>query len=64
MMRRSRDMNLRMTEVQIQCRYGDFDTSTKNPISHGVGVLNSVIWLIAEKRPLLYTGVPIHTISV
>jgi len=58
MMRRSRDMNLRMAEVQIQCRYGDFDTSAKNPISHGVGVLNSVIWLIAEKRPLLYIGGP------
>ena len=39
MMRRSRDLNLRMAEVQIQCRYGDFDTSAKNPVSHGVGVL-------------------------
>ena len=58
MMRRSRDLNLRMAEVQIQCRYGDFDTSAKNPVSHGVGVLNSVIWLIAEKRPLLYIGGP------
>jgi hypothetical protein len=27
-------------------------------VSHGVGVLNSVIGLIAEKRPLLYIGGP------
>ena len=39
MMRRSHDLNLRMAEVQIQCKYGDFDTSAKNPVSHGVGVL-------------------------
>ncbi|MEA3559547.1 MAG: hypothetical protein U9R75_09870, partial [Candidatus Thermoplasmatota archaeon] len=47
------DLNLRMAEVQIQCRYGDFDTSAKNPVSHGFGVPGSVIWLIAEKRSLL-----------
>jgi len=58
MMRAANDMNLRMAEVQIQCRYGDFDTSEKNPVFHGLGVLNSVIWLIAEKRPLLYIGGP------
>ncbi|MEA1869068.1 MAG: glycosyltransferase family 2 protein, partial [Euryarchaeota archaeon] len=39
MMRRSHDLDLRMAEVQIQCRYGDFDTSAKNPVSHGFGVL-------------------------
>ena len=39
MMRCSHDLNLRMAELQIQCRYGDFDTSAKNPVSHGVGVL-------------------------
>ena len=58
MMRCSHDLNLRMTEVQIQCRYGDFDTSAKNPVSHGVGVPGSVIRIIAEKRPLLYIGGP------
>ena len=52
------NLRLRITEVPIQCKYGDFDTSTKNPVSHGVGVLNSVIGLIAEKRPLLYIGGP------
>ena len=52
------DMHLRVSEVEIHCKYGDFDTSTLNPVSHGFGVLNSIIWLIAEKRPLLYIGVP------
>ena len=39
MMRCSHDLNLRMAEVQIQCRYWDFDTSAKNPVSHEIGVL-------------------------
>ena len=49
---------LRFADVQINCKYGDFKTSTKNLVSHGVGVLNSVIGLIAEKRPLVYIGLP------
>ena len=48
------NLRLRIAEVPIQCKYGSFETSTKNPVSHGVGVLNSVIGLIAEKRPLLF----------
>ncbi|MEA1966497.1 MAG: glycosyltransferase family 2 protein [Euryarchaeota archaeon] len=48
---------LRVKEVEIGVRY-DVDCSTENPVSHGVGVLNTVIWLIAEKRPLLYIGGP------
>ncbi len=35
------DHDLRFADVQINCKYGDFKTSTKNPVSHGVGVLNS-----------------------
>jgi hypothetical protein len=31
--------------------------SSKHPVVHGVGVLNSVIGLIAEKRHLLFFGV-------
>jgi len=48
---------LKVKEVEIGVRY-DVDCSTENPVSHGVGVLNSVIWLIAEKRPLRYIGGP------
>ena len=33
-------------------------TSTKSPTSHGFGVLGYVLWVVAEKRPLLFIGVP------
>jgi glycosyltransferase involved in cell wall biosynthesis len=58
MTRIANEHKLRFADVEINCKYGDFKTSTKNPVSHGVGVLNSVIGLIAEKRPLLYIGLP------
>ena len=34
------------------------NTSTKDPTSHGLSVLRYVIWLIAERRPLLFICVP------
>ncbi|HJH25455.1 MAG TPA: glycosyltransferase family 2 protein [Methanophagales archaeon] len=58
MARIANEHKLRFADVKINCKYGDFKTSTKHPVSHGVGVLNSVIGLIAEKRPLLYIGLP------
>jgi hypothetical protein len=58
MARLANDQNLRFADVEINCKYGDFKTSTKNPVSHGFIVLGSVIYLIAEKRPLLYIGLP------
>ena len=58
MTRIANEHKLRFADVEINCKYGDFKTSTKNPVAHGVGVRNSVIGLIAEKRPLLYIGLP------
>jgi glycosyltransferase involved in cell wall biosynthesis len=58
MLRIAQEQQLRLAEVPINSKYGHFDTSTKNPVSHGFSVLNSVIWLIAEKRPLLYISLP------
>jgi hypothetical protein len=58
MARVANEHKLRLADVQINCRYGDFKTSTKHPVSHGVGVLNSVIGLIAEKRLMLYVELP------
>lgn len=56
------DLGLGIVNTHISCRYksiGSSDkTSTKNPTSHGVGVLGYVISLVAEKRPLLFIGVP------
>ena len=52
--------DLRITEVPSTCKYNlkDGDTSTENPVSHGVSVLFSLIRLIVEERPLLFLGVP------
>ena len=53
-----KDHDLKVAEIPITARYDIDNISTKNPVAHGVGVLNSVIGLIAEKRPLLYIGFP------
>ena len=53
-----KDHDLNVVEVPITTRYDIENRSTKNPVAHCVGVLNSVIGLIAEKRPLWYIGLP------
>jgi glycosyltransferase involved in cell wall biosynthesis len=54
----ARDLQLSIAEVPITCTYDVEKPSTKNPVSHGMGVLGTIIQTIAEKRPLLYMGVP------
>jgi len=49
-----KDHNLDVVEIPINVRSDIDGRLSKNPVAHGVGVLNSVIGLIAEKRPLLY----------
>jgi glycosyltransferase involved in cell wall biosynthesis len=49
--------NLKIAEVPINVRY-DVDGSTLNPVTHGFGVLNSVIQLISQRRPLLFFCMP------
>ncbi|BBL66855.1 glycosyltransferase family 2 protein [Methanoculleus chikugoensis] len=58
MLRIAQERRLRIGETPINCRYGDFDTSTKNPLSHGVEVLGSIFWLAVERKPLLHIGLP------
>jgi len=53
-----RDSPLRISEVPINCTYDVEEPSTKNPVSHGFGVLGKIIHSIAEGRPLLYIGLP------
>ena len=48
---------LRIKEVEISVRY-DVDGSTKNPVSHGVGVLMRVISDLEFQRPLYYFTLP------
>jgi hypothetical protein len=53
-----KDHDLDVVEIPITARYDIDNISTKHPVAHGVGVLNSLIGLIAEKRPLWYIGLP------
>ena len=58
MLRIAEEKHLRIGETPINCKYGDFATSTKNPLSHGMEVLGSIFWLVVERRPLLHIGLP------
>jgi glycosyltransferase involved in cell wall biosynthesis len=56
---RAHDYGLSVGNARISCRYNGLGrTSTKGSASHGFSVLSYVIWLVAEKRPLLFIGVP------
>jgi hypothetical protein len=50
--------DLRISEVASTCKYDIGETSTENPVTHGVGVLFSLIRLVVEERPLVFLGVP------
>jgi glycosyltransferase involved in cell wall biosynthesis len=55
---RAREKNLQATEVPITVSYENQDTSTHNPISHGIGVLYSVFQFISLRHPLAFYGLP------
>jgi glycosyltransferase involved in cell wall biosynthesis len=48
------DHDLKVVEIPIDVRYDIDGTSSKNPVSHGFGVLGWLISTISEKRPLLF----------
>ena len=50
-------MNLRITEVPIVVSY-EGDTSTHNPVSHGVSVILSTMKFTSIERPLTFYGIP------
>ena len=51
--------NLKITEKYVTVIYNTGEkTSTKNPVSHSVGVLASIIELIAINHPLKFLGIP------
>ena len=51
--------DLKITEEHVTVLYNTGDkTSTKNPISHSMGVIASIIELIAINHPLKYLGIP------
>ena len=51
------DAGLNIKEVEIGVRY-DVDGSTKNPITHGLGVLMKILNDIEYRRPLFYFTIP------
>jgi glycosyltransferase involved in cell wall biosynthesis len=55
---RAREKNLLATEVPITINYETDDTSTHNPISHGIGVVYSVFQFISLRHPLAFYGLP------
>ncbi|HED00788.1 MAG TPA: glycosyltransferase family 2 protein [Proteobacteria bacterium] len=52
------EKQLQVAEIPINVRYDLENTSSKNPVRHGFGVLGSIVNVIAEKRPMLYIGLP------
>jgi len=56
---RAHELDLGVANTNVSCKYENLEkTSTKDPTSHGFSVLKYVIWLVAERRPLLFIGVP------
>ena len=50
---KARDAGIRIAEVPINVRYDVPKRHKKNPLSHGLGVLASIVGLIGYRRPLL-----------
>jgi glycosyltransferase involved in cell wall biosynthesis len=52
--------SLKICEVPISCKYNvdGVNTSTENPLTHGIGLVISIIKRMVEERPLPYLGIP------
>jgi len=55
MLAQAASKNLRITEVPISNIY-TANGSTLNPVRHGIGVLNRIIIMITQRRPLFFFG--------
>jgi len=53
-----KDKNLSIVEVPINVRYDIEETSSQNPVMHGVLVLYKLIGMISYQRPLPIFGIP------
>ncbi len=52
---------LKVCEVPISCKYGDclgVETSSENAVSHGIGLVISILKLVVEDKPLQFLGLP------
>ncbi|NLV27966.1 MAG: glycosyltransferase [Methanomicrobiales archaeon] len=50
--------NLNVKEVPINVRYDLEDTSTHNPVVHGISVLSNIFGLINYKNPIIIFSIP------
>jgi len=55
---RAREKNLAIKEVPVSINYDVEEPSTHNPVSHGAGVLYSIIQFISLRHPLAFYGLP------
>jgi glycosyltransferase involved in cell wall biosynthesis len=55
---KAHESGLKVVNTNVSCKYKDLNTSTKNPASHGFSVLGYILWVVAERRPLLFISVP------
>jgi len=55
---KAREKGLTIAEVPVQMNYHGLETSTHNPVKHGLSVLATILKLVVEERPLFYLGVP------
>lgn len=51
-----RDKGLKILEVPIDAHYGR--KAKRNPLAHGLSVLNRIIGMMVERKPLIYLGIP------
>jgi len=52
----AKEKNLKVAEVPVAVRY-DVDGSTKGPVSHGFGVVDHILRIVAVRHPLLFFGI-------
>src|SRR4029078_12303433 len=55
---RASEKKLLTTEVPITVNYAIGNTSTHNPLTHGISVLYSVFQFISLRHPLAFYGLP------
>lgn len=55
---RAHEIGLKIECQRISCRYKDLNTSKKTPASHGISVLTYILWLLAERKPLIFLALP------
>jgi hypothetical protein len=61
LLRAIRKNNLSVCEVPISCKYGSslgVETSTENPLSHGIRLVMSLVRLVVEDKPVTCLGIP------